>query len=382
MGQLNNPQSLDYINGIGWSGTDYLQLSKAIGGIRIPYQQNAFPGNWPNTFQGGTRAIVGRNVFAAGVVNIPNMFYGFGGFSGIPTIVLLSYSGAPTNPGFLYHSAGGDNVSFNINSTNVADVSTVQWTLLKPYFYYPDIPHNDPTLVESVNPIDFDGATYLNRGAGLTGAADGKKGILSCWVKFGAIPDNVSARILFGTGTKFSFARAPGLNGGVRMSLRNAAGVNIGQISVGNKGYGLTDFAWHHFLISWDLSIPRMQLYIDDAEQTPTVEALVIDDIDYTIGDWAIGAQTNGTEKLTGCLTELYFNSVETIDLSVIANRRFFIDDNGRPQWMGLAGGIPTGSRPIMYMRFPQPTGWNINMGSGGNFAVTAGALGQCVTAP
>jgi hypothetical protein len=73
----------------------------------------------------------------------------------------------------------------------------------------------------------------------------------------------------------------------------------------------------------------------------------------------------------------LYFDD-SYIDFSQEANRNKFIDQLGYPKDLGADGSEPTGSSPLIYMKFDDTAALGTNSGTGGNFTVngtvTAGA--------
>jgi hypothetical protein len=211
------------------------------------------------------------------------------------------------------------------------------------------------------NATRFDGTdNYLNRGAGLTGAADGKKGTLSCWVKLNN--DSKSQRIIAAnTLTDFYLM----IDSGNKIDFV-AGGPGGDAINLASGGTITADASFHHILISWDVENNKAHLYIDDVSDNPFP---FIDNqtIDYTQTDWFIGTRSTLTEKLDGCLSEFYFNSADYIDLSVTANRRRFVTADVKPFSLGSDGSKPTGNAPIVYLPNPFDSFW-INAGTGGDF--------------
>lgn len=99
--------------------------------------------------------------------------------------------------------------------------------------------------------------------------------------------------------------------------------------------------------------------------------------MDFTLGDWIIGAIGDSTLKFNGCLAELWFDTT-WMDLTVTANRRKFRSAAGQPVFLGTQGQIPTGSQPLIYCSLPTKglsvASFATNRGSGGGFTIT-GAL-------
>jgi hypothetical protein len=230
-----------------------------------------------------------------------------------------------------------------------------------------------------VNAVTFDGTNdYLLRGGGLTGAADGKKGIINVWFQaasgltstfdilnaFLSPTARVQLQVVYSAGDHY-----------VTVRLRDSIGT-LNQIQAAPI---TADTNWHNILCSWDNALDLKHLYIDDVDFTPAV-TLTDFLVDYTPTEWAIGADTIGNNKLDGCLSELYFNQAEYIDFSVVANRRKFIKASGKPENVGSDGSTPTGTAPIIYQN-GDSTDFQTNQGSGGDFSVT-GALTDCGSSP
>jgi len=225
-----------------------------------------------------------------------------------------------------------------------------------------------------VDSADFDGTSdYMTRGAGLTGAADSKTGIFSCWT-----------RIDGGDGTiRRFFNAANGVGGalkGFRVSLNatnnfimtglNAAGTVIFQ-QYSTTAY-VAGATWRHLLASWSMTVTA-HLYVTDVSDRTSL-TFTDDTLDYTETEWAVGAVANGAEKWNGCLAELYFAPGQYLDFSVEANRRKFISASGKPANMGFDGSVPTGIAPLAYQHLNKGNAvadFAINRGTGGNFSIT-----------
>lgn len=211
------------------------------------------------------------------------------------------------------------------------------------------------------NAILFDGATDLMlRGAGLTGIADGKQGLLSCWFRRDA--GSLVTTIIFDSdGTKTAFV----FNSLDQISVIGLP-VGGGQVfNITTNGTFTADGIWKHLLSSWNAATDTYQLRINDVSDVGTI-SFNEDFIDYTRVDWAFGGDVGGTLKYTGAIADPYFTT-EFLDTTVVANSRKFIDANGDPVFLGNAGELPTGTSPFIYLRGNQ-TDQGINSGSGGDF--------------
>lgn len=223
-------------------------------------------------------------------------------------------------------------------------------------------------------PSFYDGTNdFQLRGADLTGIADGKAGTISCWLNFSG-GDGVSAN-LFASQATNQFIVVKSTGGALQISGKNTSSTTILLINT-VTGFNSTS-GWVHFLASWDLNAGAGQIYVNDTSNLSNVQTLTNDTIDYTHTNWALGANVAGANKITACLAEFLFHTTY-IDLSIIANRRKFISQFGRPVYLGANGSVPLGVQPLVYA----PNGdASTNKGSGGNFTTT-GALTACASAP
>jgi hypothetical protein len=132
-----------------------------------------------------------------------------------------------------------------------------------------------------------------------------------------------------------------------------------------------------HVLASVNLATGLGLLYLNDVDDTNAV-TLTNDTIDWTRGDFAVGAEPDGGLKLSADVADLYINFAASLDLSVVANRRKFISAAGKPVFLGADGSLPTGSPPAVFMSGPTAD-WHTNKGAGGGFtengALTDGAV-------
>lgn len=222
--------------------------------------------------------------------------------------------------------------------------------------------------------VDFDGATaYLSRGADLTGNADSPQGILSAWVRLDG--GNGSLQQLY-------FANGGvNINRGTDNKFRLVFAVGLAFESVATYTAGAT---WLHLLASWDTNFGAgskvAHLYVNDlSDRNVTTNTGSAANIDYTQADHEIGAQS-ASALFNGCLTEFYFAPGQFLDFSVDANRRKFITADGKPEFLGDTGAIPTGAAPKVYLKGPVAS-FGANAGTGGNFTIN-GTLTGASTSP
>ena len=231
-----------------------------------------------------------------------------------------------------------------------------------------------------VSAVVFDGTNdYMERGAALTGAADGKKGILSFWFKMNG-GDAAAQRFLSDNlGYTIAWRQADNT---LRIACADGAGNPDNLLR--STGTYTADATWHHVLTSWDGAITTNFLYVDDSDDRAGGSSSVNDTYDYTVADHSIGADVGGGNKLNADIAEFYLNLSEYLDISQESNRRLFIDPSGRPVDLGLTGTEPTGNQPIAYFSVrpgDAATVFATNKGSGGNFSIT-GALAISATSP
>ncbi len=229
-----------------------------------------------------------------------------------------------------------------------------------------------PSGPYAANGVNFDGSNdYLTRGADLTGSVDSKLFSGSFWIKRGSISfwqwvyrvDGVRTGITTAFGSKYSIIG------------RNVSGDTILHFQT-----SALDSEWHHIMWSVDLAdFDKRHLYVDDVSDL-TVDTAINQLIDFTRVNHAIGAQPDGTEKLTACLADVWIAPDQYIDLSVTANRRKFIDASGNPVDLGSNGAVPTGIIPRMFFS-GATAGWETNLGGGGGFT-KIGALTDCASDP
>ena len=232
---------------------------------------------------------------------------------------------------------------------------------------------------------DFDAATdYLTTGAGLTGAADGKKGTFCCWLRIDG-GDGTDRTIFEGVTTVGG--TTPGFR--VRAQLANTLGI-LGVNSalstilfLQSTSTYTASATWIQLLASWDLGTPgAAHLYVSDVDELITT-TFTDDNINYTLADWAIGGGANGGNLFDGCLAEIYF-APEYIDLSVATNRAKFISTTDKPVSLGLDAAFPTGTAAIVYQHLDNGeavASFATNAGTGGDFAIT-GTLATGSTSP
>lgn len=225
------------------------------------------------------------------------------------------------------------------------------------------------------NAVDFDGTSdFLERGAGLTGAVDGKKGIVSFWFRLDG-GDGIRKHIMQDAQVFFRIRRLDTDKFRVRMKLSAST-----KMQVTSTTSFTTSSSWVHVAASWDLSVPVAHLFINGVDDEDGTSIEVDSNVDYTDTDYGIGASVGGANKWNGCMSEIYVNLAEFLDISISTNLQKLRSIVGKPVSLGTDGSLPTGTAPIVYLN-GDSTNFQTNQGTGGNFTVT-GALSACSTSP
>ena len=224
-----------------------------------------------------------------------------------------------------------------------------------------------------VDAVRLSGTNSWWRNAALSGAANGKKGILSVWYKLAVPAWDGFEMIMFG-GNPDNIALRRAADNKLRLYFYDVTAATA-AFDVKVSATSVADGKWHHFLASWDAAITSMQIYIDDLPVgvTNVVPRNNIN-IGYNHTNWIFGSDWNSTFPWAGELSEFYFNQATNLDLLDDANRRKFITASKRPVDLGSNGATPTGTAPIWYHSGSAPTAFRSNKGTGGAF--TTGVTG------
>lgn len=222
----------------------------------------------------------------------------------------------------------------------------------------------------------------LATGADLTGSADSKLFTFSVWIS--PLEDTAARqqRLLCasstagGSGQRFRITKLATSNL-FNIVAVNAANTTILDVSA-STGQITAGVGYKHIACSFDMSdTAKRHIYIDDVSDLATVTTYTDDTIDFTQGDWCVGAKASNSEWFNGDIAEMWFMQGVYMDLSAEPNRRRFITADRKPVDLGLLGEKPTGARPILYLRKPFGS-FHQNLGSGGDFTV-AGTIAEGV---
>lgn len=216
-------------------------------------------------------------------------------------------------------------------------------------------------------------AGNLARGGGLTGSSDSKLWTVSFWIK--RVSDADTYRVFNGNTTlgggiaTVQTRMAVDISGSFQLLGFNSTGAVILNILT-STGSVTVASSWVNILASVDMAnSSNRHLYINDVSDLATVTTYTNDTIDFTYADWGVGGQPNSSGLLNGAMADIWFAPGVYIDFSVTANRRLFIDAQGRPVSLGPTGAIPLGTPPLSYTRGPASLAAT-NFGTGGNYTV------------
>jgi hypothetical protein len=222
-------------------------------------------------------------------------------------------------------------------------------------FRYPAAAGGDYTASAAT----FDGTDYLLRNASLTGQADSKYMLFSCWVKLSrnnAI--QTLAAIFVPSYYLLHFYFPP--NDKVELVVKD----DNNNAIVATSSYDATGVStWIHIALSVDLnSSSNRALYVNGSADSTTWSVY---DTSKTfkygsISKVYIGAYSTSQYMFAGDLSEMYFGSTSSFyDLSQSSNLEKFRSSGGKPVNLGSDGSTPTGSAPLVY--------WNGQYNSGAN---------------
>jgi hypothetical protein len=216
----------------------------------------------------------------------------------------------------------------------------------------------------------FFGDSVLERGAGLTGAADSKLLTFAAWVYIntGLGGRLISSVTTLGGGNPGTRAVLGGADNRFNIVGHNSAGAEICNIASSVIPFG----EWTHVMGSIDLSdTAKRHIYVNGEEDLASVGTYTNDIMDFTMADWGIGGYPNRSfaNILNGAIADLWFQPGVYIDLSDANNRRLFLRPDGNPVNMGADGSHVTGSAPLVFLSGDLAT-WHTNKGTGGGFTL------------
>lgn len=236
----------------------------------------------------------------------------------------------------------------------------------------------DPYIAKAVH---FDGVNdCLHEGTELVGAIDSAKAIFSWWFDLTGGDDAVMT-FFTNSNSDVSIRRRAGND--IRVLMRNPASTKLWEFTSDGLFTEATNPGWNHFLMAVSLieGDVKAQVYMNDVAlaRTDTVSP-IFGTINFTQPDVAIGRNIADSSYLNSDMAEFYINNGEFLDLTVTANRRKFISSSGKPVDLGSDGSLPTGTKPLIFLK-GHTVIWHVNRGSGGGFTET-GALTPAASSP
>lgn len=225
-----------------------------------------------------------------------------------------------------------------------------------------------------------DGATNgIQRGADLTGIANGKAGTISIWVNF---TNSASAynpiwisRNNTTIGNTLTLARSS--TGELTLSARNSAGTII--LDTTTTGTPCSSSGLYHIYATWDLAVNnRVYIYVNGTDKTGTISTFTNDTIQYSVPNHGLlGNLLSPFAPLTAAMVgQVYVNYSAYLDPT--SNVTKFYGGVATPKGIGSDGSVPSGTSPIVYLD-GNATTILTNRGTGGNF-VAYGTLSTGTT--
>lgn len=228
--------------------------------------------------------------------------------------------------------------------------------------------------------------------AGPWGQTDGRLGTVSYWIKNNVTNQEngfIWRQDNAGGATGFEFHK-DGLERAV-LTLKTAAG-GVADMEMSSDQNLINEGVWSHVMASWNYSFPadpanNATLFVDGVQQLNGVGFAVITqngadaDLAYaTKGETAITGHAPGIVYLDACLSNVYINVDERVDLTDPANRLLFYGPAGESVGHGADGSFPTGNQPFFYA----PDGdTRVNVGYGPQLVQTGGGtITDCNDAP
>jgi len=232
------------------------------------------------------------------------------------------------------------------------------------------------TYAANATTMAGDGQAYMSK---ISFASDGNKGIFSFWLKPTA--SGTLERAIYSTSGNIRMARES--DNKVHIILTDFIGTTL--IDANSDDTITADGNWHHVIASWDRATDNnITFYVDGSDGTTITTFLSTsedsDPINYGIFQWFIGG-LGGTDDWNGCMSEVYINTVEDIDLSVQSNREKWRSSGGLPVSLGSDGSLPTGSAPRGYFKSIFSS-FTVNSGTGGDFTKEGTTAFTSCTAP
>ena len=238
-------------------------------------------------------------------------------------------------------------------------------------------------LGHTINWVGFTGSQYYTHAANIGNGTD-LTGIISVWMQRAS---NSSQYKTFGS--QGSFTAGTWETSGehrFRATYSNGSYNSVRAYTASTHPTGLD--TTYHLLLAWNTGTGVVTQHINDVSSiSSAISTGVAPDFDssnFSIGSWA---DPGYAFFHNGKIADFYLTLGETLDMTVEANRRKFIDASGNPVSLGADGSTPTGSQPEVYLggTTKDYTNWEENLGSASNFVKTGtptdgGTLGASST--
>ena len=216
--------------------------------------------------------------------------------------------------------------------------------------------------------VNFDGNTWLSRGADLTSVPSTNYWTFSFWYKFDSTTDTT---VYENKAEKVVFANA---------AVWQIESKGPDTVNDGYEGLDTDLTNWHHTcgMINTG-SADDTHYYRDDTEITPQYKFGSRDGTNYVLTStdhflFRSGGPGAASRQFEGSIYEFWMDWGQNIDLTNTTQRRKFINADLTPPSLGANGETPTGTSPEIYMTGGAAT-FATNLGTGGAFSVGSGAL-------
>ena len=235
-----------------------------------------------------------------------------------------------------------------------------------------------------VGAIDMASPNYV-RSAIFTGQVASKKIIFSAWVKITATSGQLwQGRDAGGTSYCDITIGNVGSNASLSVILKDLGTTTLLNIS-NTTGFSLN--AWHHIAAACDLTTAGARMIMVDGTNDTTVTTFAnTANIAYDLcNNMGWGNNRLQSNKVPGCIAEMYLALGQYLDLTNGANLAKFRDAGNHPVDLGATGSTPTGSAPSCLSHIATGTGvatdWATNRAGNGNWTV-GGTPALCGTSP
>jgi len=226
--------------------------------------------------------------------------------------------------------------------------------------------------------VQFNGSTRMQAGGSIPDVPVGSSALFAFWIRMGGLLDTAPQTLFCNWEGTVQIYRAPSTNR-LRLSVGRDTESYVKSSNAAN--FIVANQAWRSVLFAVDTNHPAgqklSQLYIDDVldpgygiEDTAPAFTIQWDAL-----DWLFASTFDGGQLWSGAVADFRVYPNVYPDLSITANRRFFVTAGNTP-----AEGIEdTGSemygRPLLALANPLAT-WNTNRGGyGGAIPVYNGPL-------